>query len=276
MEPAQIIDVRYGGRERAVGAWLAGDALIDCGPQACTPELLRGLAGRRPRRLLLTHIHFDHAGAAGELVRRWPDLEVWVHPRGARHLVDPARLVASARRVYGASFERLVGDVIPVPAANIKLIDDGAEVAGYRSAWTPGHAWHHVAFHDPGSGDCFPGDIAGVCLAPGIVIPPTPPPDIDLDAWRSSLGVVERWQPARLLLPHFGAVDDAAAHFALIREALDRHEMWAREGEEAFVAKLASWLGERLPPRGADDYSSVALAGPSAAGLSRWLAAARS
>ncbi len=274
MERPEIIDVHYDGRERAVGAWLAGDTLVDCGPQACSAELLRGLAGRRPRRLLLTHIHFDHAGAAGELVRLWPDLEVWVHPRGAVHLVDPTRLVASARRVYGESFDRFVGDVVPVPQANIRLLEDGTAVDAYRSAWTPGHAWHHVAFHDLGSGDCYPGDIAGVCLAPGIVIPPTPPPDIDLDAWRASLETVEGWRPQRLLLPHFGPIDDVQEHFELIRESLDRHEAWAREGEEAFVSHLTEWLAERLPPNSALDYSAVALAGPSAAGIRRWLAAA--
>lgn len=276
MERAEIIDVRYGGRERAVGAWLAGDTLIDCGPEVCSAELLKGLAGRRPRRLLLTHIHFDHAGATGELVRRWPDLEVWVHPRGAVHLVNPERLVASARRVYGESFDRLVGNVVPVPPSNINVLEDGTTLGCYDSAWTPGHASHHVAFHDRKSGDCYPGDVAGVCLAPGIVIPPTPPPDIDLDAWRRSLDVVEAWRPRRLLLPHFGAIDDVAGHIVLVREALDRHEAWAREGEDAFVAHLSAWLAERVPAKNAQDYSSVALARPSAAGLSRWLTAAES
>jgi len=265
------LDVGYDGRPHTMGAWLDGETLIDCGPQSCVERLMQRLDGRRPRRLLLTHIHFDHAGAAGELVRRWPELEVWVHPRGAPHLIDPTRLVDSARRVFGERFERLVGDVVPVPAENIHLIDDGATIAGYASAWTPGHAWHHVAFVDRESRVCYPGDVAGVRLAPGVVIPPTPPPDIDLDAWRASLDTIERWRPSRLALPHFGPVEDPAEHLALVREALDRHERWAREGEERFVQELAASLGERLPAAGAEDYSFIALAGPSAAGLVRWL-----
>jgi glyoxylase-like metal-dependent hydrolase (beta-lactamase superfamily II) len=272
MDPAaRIIDVGYGGKQRAVGAWLVQDTLIDCGSQACIQTLLAGLGDARPHRLLLTHIHFDHAGAAGALAARWPDLEIWVHPLGARHLVDPTRLVDSARRVFGARFEMLVGDVVPVPQANIHLLEDGAQIGDFASAWTPGHARHHVAFLDRRSGVCYPGDVAGVALAPGVVIPPTPPPDIDLVAWRASLERITAWDPTAFALPHFGAIEDAPAHLRLIADALDRHEAWAREGTEIFERELAAWLGERLPPEVAGDYSFVALGAPSAEGLVRWL-----
>jgi glyoxylase-like metal-dependent hydrolase (beta-lactamase superfamily II) len=267
----EILDVRYGGRPEMVGAWLSGDVLIDCGPTACVEDLLTALAGRRPRRLLLTHIHFDHAGAAGALVRLWPDLEVFVHPRGAPHLIDPSRLVASARRVFGDRFEGLVGDVVPVPEENLKVIEDGERIGRFSSAWTPGHAWHHVAFLDRDSGVAFPGDVAGVRLAPGVVVPPTPPPDIDLRCWRASLGVLEAWEPTRLALPHFGPVEDPPAHMAEMREALDRHEGWAREGEDVFVARLTEHLRARMPEKAAEGYSFITLARPSAAGLRRWL-----
>jgi glyoxylase-like metal-dependent hydrolase (beta-lactamase superfamily II) len=269
---AEIIDLGYGGRSGALGAWISGGGvLIDCGPSACLPRLLAGLGERRPRRLLLTHIHFDHAGAAGALVARWPELEVYVHPRGAPHLVDPSRLVSSARRVFGERFDDLLGEVVPVPAASLHTIEDGESIGRFRSAWTPGHASHHVAFLDEESRWAFPGDVAGVRLAPGVVIPPTPPPDIDLEAWRDSLSVLEGWRAARLALPHFGLVEDPVAHLGQLREALDRHEGWAREGEEAFVEHLSEYLRARMGTSEAEDYDFTALARPSAAGLRRWL-----
>lgn len=267
----EILDVGYDGREGMMGAWLSGDVLIDCGPTACVEVLLERLEGRRPRQLLLTHIHFDHAGAAGALVQRWPDLEVFVHPRGAPHLIDPTRLVSSARRVFGDRFESLVGDVVAVPEANLTVLQDGARIGRFSSAWTPGHASHHIAFLDEDTGDAFPGDVAGVRLAPGVVIPPTPPPDIDLRAWRSSLDILERWGAQRLALPHFGVVQEPASHIAELREAIDRHEQWAREGEDVFVERLSEHLRARMPERAAEGYSFIMLARPSAAGLTRWL-----
>jgi len=268
---AEIIDLGYGGREGALGAWLAGDVLIDCGPTACLDRLLAGLGERRPRQLLLTHIHFDHAGAAGALVERWADLAVFVHPRGAPHLIDPTRLVRSARRVFGERFDGLLGEVIPVPESNLHTLEDGERIGGFLAAWTPGHAGHHIAFLDEESRWAYPGDVAGVRLAPGVVIPPTPPPDIDLEAWRRSLQVLEGWRSERLALPHFGLVEEPAAHLLQLREALDRHERWARAGEDVFVERLSAWLSERLPSSAAEDYSFTALARPSAAGLRRWL-----
>ncbi len=268
---AEIIDLRYGGRAGSLGAWLTGETLIDCGPSACLKELLTGLGGRRPRRLLLTHIHFDHAGAAGALVERWPELSVFVHPRGAPHLIDPSRLVKSARRVFGERFDGLLGDVIPVPEANLHTLADGERVGSFLAAWTPGHASHHIAFLDEESRWAYPGDVAGVRLAPDVVIPPTPPPDIDLDAWRASLEVLEAWAPACLALPHFGEVQEPVEHLALLRAGLERHEGWAREGEEVFVERLSAWLRERLPASAAEDYGFTALARPSALGLRRWI-----
>ena len=268
---AEIIDLGYDQRAGALGAWICGDVLVDCGPSACLAELLEGLGGRRPRQLLLTHIHFDHAGAAGALVQRWPELTVHVHPRGAPHLIDPSRLLASAKRVFGERFDGLLGDVVAVPEANLRLIEDGESIGRFRSAWTPGHASHHVAFLDEQSGWAYPGDVAGVRLAPGVVIPPTPPPDIDLDAWRASLEILEGWEPERLALPHFGLVEDPVEHLGQLRAAIDRHEGWAREEEEVFVRELSEYLQARMPPSVAADYEFTALARPSAMGLRRWL-----
>jgi glyoxylase-like metal-dependent hydrolase (beta-lactamase superfamily II) len=267
----EIIDVHYGDREGVMGAWVSDDVLIDCGPAAGIERLLEGLGERRPRRLLLTHIHFDHAGGAGALVRRWPDLEVFVHPLGAPHLIDPSRLMASARRVFGDRFDGLVGEVVPVPEENVHTIEDGQRIGPLLAAWTPGHAIHHVALLDEESGLAFPGDVAGIRLSSGVVIPPTPPPDIDLDSWRSSLLTLDSWRPDRLALPHFGIVEDPPSHLSELREALDRHEGWAREGEDEFVKRLDGYLRERVPAGEAEDNEFIALARPSAQGLRRWL-----
>lgn len=171
---ARIIDLGYDGRPRTVGAWLCGDVLIDCGPGSGLPQLLEGLGDRPPRALLLTHVHLDHAGAAGALVERWPRLPVYIHPRGAPHLADPSRLVASARRVFGERLEELLGEVLPVPEANLRTIADGEQIGALRCAWTPGHASHHVAFLETDSGVAFCGDLAGVRLEGDVVVPHAP------------------------------------------------------------------------------------------------------
>jgi glyoxylase-like metal-dependent hydrolase (beta-lactamase superfamily II) len=267
----EVVDLGYEGRERVLGAWLCGDLLIDCGPGSCLPRLLAALGDTPPRALLLTHVHLDHAGAAGALVERWPQLPVYVHPRGAPHLADPQRLVASARRVFGDRFDGLLGEVLPVPEANLRTIEDGQEIGSMRSAWTPGHAWHHVSFLERGSGVAFTGDVTGVRLAAGVVVPPTPPPDIDLGAWRASLELLEGWSTEAFALPHYGLVEDPSEHLVLMGEALERHERWAAAGEEAFLSELRAYLQARLEAPLVEDYMSIALAGPSAAGLRRWL-----
>jgi len=272
---ARIIDLRYDGRPRTVGAWLCGEVLVDCGPGSGLGCLLEGLGDRPPRAVLLTHVHLDHAGAAGALVARWPQLPVYVHPRGAPHMADPSRLVASARRVFGERLEGLLGEVLPVPEANLHTIDDGAEIAGLRCAWTPGHASHHVAFLEPDSGVAFCGDLAGVRLDADAVVPPTPPPEVDLDAWRSSLVRLQQWRPRALALAHYGLIERPGEHIEAMGEALDRHERWAAEGEEVFLGELEAYLRERVPAPAVEDYMFVALARPSAAGLRRWLERSR-
>ena len=267
----EIIDLHYGGRPGLVGTWLCGEQLIDCGPGSCLERLLDGLGGRRPGALMLTHIHLDHAGAAGALVERWPDLPVYVHPRGAPHLIDPSRLLASARRVFGATLEPLLGEVRPVPEANVRTLEDGARVGRLRSAWTPGHASHHIAFLDDESGTAFAGDLAGVRLAAGAVVPPTPPPDIDIPRWLGSLDLLESWQAERLALAHYGDFEHPQEQIALMREALERHARWAGEGEGAFERALHEWLGERMNAQCVRDYEFVAMAEQSAAGLRRFL-----
>jgi glyoxylase-like metal-dependent hydrolase (beta-lactamase superfamily II) len=225
----RLIDVRHLGRERVIGCWELDGVLIDPGPTSSMDNLIEALGGEQPRALLLTHIHLDHAGAAGSLVRRWPELPVYVHERGARHLADPTKLLASAERLYGDQMERLWGEVAPVPEANLNPLRGGEEVLGFRVAYTPGHAFHHVSFLHPPSGRAFVGDTAAVRIPPSNwVLPPTPPPDIDLDLWEESIDRILDWEPDSLGLTHFGEVDVPEAHLELVRERLREQGELAR------------------------------------------------
>ena len=201
------------GREHVICCWQVDDVLVDPGPESSVDTLLDALGGEQPRALLLTHIHFDHAGAAGALVREWPDVEVWVHERGARHLVDPTRLVASAKRLYGEDFDRLWGEVVPVPERSLRVLRGGESIDGWDVAYTPGHASHHVSYRHRDAAGSSPATPCGVRLPDGdLLLAPTPPPDIDLDAWRASLDAIEAWEPATLAVTHFGDYGDVAAH----------------------------------------------------------------
>jgi glyoxylase-like metal-dependent hydrolase (beta-lactamase superfamily II) len=230
----RVIDTMHLGRPHVIGCWQVDEALVDPGPESSLSTLLEELDGERPRALLLTHIHLDHAAATGALVRRWPELEVYVHERGAPHLVDPSKLLASAERLYGDAMERLWGEIVPVPEANVKALSGGERVLGMRVAYTPGHASHHVCYLHEESGVAFVGDVAAVSI-PGanLVVPPTPPPDIEIETWEASIGIVEGWSPQRLALTHFGAVEEPAEHLALVRERLREEAQLARDLPEA-------------------------------------------
>jgi glyoxylase-like metal-dependent hydrolase (beta-lactamase superfamily II) len=229
----RVIDVMHLGRPHVIGCWEVGGALVDPGPESSMGTLLEALGDERPRALILTHIHLDHAAATGALVRRWPDLEVYVHERGAPHLIDPSKLLASAGGLYGDQMERLWGEIVPVPEANVKPLSGGESVLGMRVAYTPGHASHHVCYLHEESGTAFVGDVAAVKI-PGVdlVVPPTPPPDIDVEAWDDSIGIVEGWAPERLAVTHFGAIEGPAEHLALARERLREEAGLARELDE--------------------------------------------
>lgn len=210
--------------------------LIDCGPASCLDRLLAALGGEQPRALLLTHIHLDHAGAAGALARLWPELTVYVHERGARHLASPERLIASASRLYGDEMDTLWGAIEPVPAERIRPLTGGEQVEGFAVASTPGHASHHVAYLDA-SGATFVGDATGVRIPPAdLVVPHAPPPDIDLPVWERSLDLISEWHPAWLALPHFGVVEDVGAHLDAVRSGLRRNAALARDvSQSGFV-----------------------------------------
>lgn len=244
----RLIDVMHLGTPRVIGCWDLDGVLIDPGPTSSLETLLAGIEDE-PRALLLTHIHLDHAGGAGELVRRWPSLPVYVHERGAPHMADPSRLVASASRLYGDEMERLWGAVVPVPEANLKPLSGGERVLGFEVAYTPGHASHHVSYYHPASGRAFVGDTAAIRIPPfEYVLPPTPPPDIDLEAWNRSLDLVGDWGPESLALTHFGAVEGPAAHLELVRQRLREQAERARtmdagEFERALIEELEREAG---------------------------------
>jgi len=249
-----------------IGSYLVetddGLALFDCGPTTCLEHLRAGLAGRGVElanvgHLLLSHIHLDHAGAAGVLVREHPRLQVHVSEVGAPHLVDPARLEASARRLYGDAFDALWGELAPVPAGNVHLVGD--RVLGLECFPTPGHAWHHVSFlHEDGT--LYAGDAAGVRLTGGrFVLPPCPPPELDLEAWERTLDEIERRSPGRLALVHFGAFDDVEDHLDSLRATLRRWGERVEDGmdEDTFVA-AARYDVSQADAGLVDDYDRAA------------------
>ena len=265
------IDVRHRGMEKVIACFEVDGVLVDPGPQSCEDTLLEGLGGERPRALLLTHIHFDHAGAAGALVRRWPDLEVYVHERGAPHMANPERLVASAARLYGGEdgLRETWGEVVPVPEDNLRILTGGETVLGFEVLYTPGHASHHVSYFRDGV--AFVGDMAGVRIPPyDLTLAPTPPPDIDVEAWERSLDGIAAWEPETLALTHFGTADDPPAQLAAVREALRwQADLAAGNDLDGFMAALHERIAERAP----DEVAATELAAPLDhlfLGLDRW------
>lgn len=278
MASPEPIDLLHLGRERVIASYLLdtadGPALLDCGPATTVDALKAGLANHGlslpdVRHLLLTHIHLDHAGATGTLVREHPGLQVHVSPIGAPHLVEPGRLEKSARRLYGDSFDSLWGELAPVPAENVHTVD-GA-VLGLDSFPTPGHASHHVCYLDP-DGTLYAGDACGVRVLPGgrSVMPPTPPPETDVEAWEVTIDEIGRRNPERLALIHFGVAEDVGRHLDELRlRLLD----WAEsvEGgasEEEFVEYALAELSDSGEDGGS--YTQAMPFWQSYRGLARW------
>ena len=268
------IDCLHLGRERVICCWQLDDVLVDPGPSSCLETLLAALDGRRPRALLLTHIHLDHAGASGSLARIFPDLEVFVHERGARHMADPQRLLDSAKRLYGDDMDRLWGPFEAVPERQLRPLAGGEvlELGGRRFevAYTPGHASHHVSYlHD---GTAFVGDVGGVRIAPQTPpFPPTPPPDIDLDLWHRSLEVVAAWAPERLAMTHFGASEDVEWQLAEVGARLDRIAELARQlDSERWIEAVRAELRDGSSPEVFEAYLQAAPTDQAYAGLRRY------
>jgi len=272
------IDLYHQSAERVIGSYVleteSGPALFDCGPTTCVARLKEGLRERGLelgdlRHLLLSHIHLDHAGAAGVLVREHPGLQVHVSEIGAPHLVDPTRLEASARRLYGETFDALWGELAPVPRENVHVVGD--RVVGFKCFPTPGHARHHVSYLDDDR-TLYAGDAAGVRLQPDrLVLPPTPPPDFDLESWNETIDEIERSAPACLALVHFGVATDVARHLAELR---DRLQAWVdRVAKGVTEDEFGRSVREELIAEGQADVDAYERAMPfwqSYAGLKRY------
>lgn len=282
-----FVDILHLGHRKAIGTGVleseAGLGVVDPGPEARLGSLETrldelGHSLDDVRAVLLTHIHLDHATAAGAIVRRVPEARVYVHPRGAVHMIDPERLLASARRIYGDEMRHLWGEFVPVPAGSVVEVDEGDMIElGERRldvAYVPGHAKHHVAYFDPETRTAWVGDVGGIRIPPGLPVPVTPPPDIDVEAWNDSIDRVLAWRPARIVPTHFGPSDDPEAHFAELRRGLGA---WAEEvrrsldGEDpdaadaardagrarAFAEWLEADLRTRMPDESVDAIKSA-------------------
>ena len=290
----RILDLEHLGRTQSVAACLletaAGPLIVDPGPTVSLPRLRAGLARHgyaleRLGGLLLTHIHLDHAGASGVLVREVPGLRVYVHEAGAPHLIDPTKLLNSATRLYGDRMGELWGEVAPIPAERVTVLRGGERLRfGERVmevAYTPGHATHHVSYFDPASRTAFVGDTAGI-YGPAfpVVLPVTPPPDFDLEAWLASIARILEWHPDQIVLTHFGTGRDPQRHFEELRRGL---VAWAeltrvslaKDGSDAdrahwFAEQLEEWIEEKVAPDLAKQY--LAGAGPDACwqGMARY------
>jgi glyoxylase-like metal-dependent hydrolase (beta-lactamase superfamily II) len=272
MGEARLIDVMHLGRPHVIGAWVVDDVVIDPGPTSCLETLMAGLDGVRPRALLLTHIHLDHAGASGSLVERWPDLEVYVHERGARHMASPDRLIQSARQLYGDDMDRLWGEMVPIPEANLRVLEGGERLLGdeFEVAYTPGHASHHVSFLHAGT--AFVGDTGGVRIAGApLTIPPSPPPDIDVEQWHASIERIMAWNPSRLVMTHFGAAEDVSEQLTELSGRLDDWAARAREQDlDAFVEGVRATVAAQIDPETAAAYEQAAPPDQLYAGLERY------
>jgi glyoxylase-like metal-dependent hydrolase (beta-lactamase superfamily II) len=298
------IDLQFLGTPEVIATALLhgrqGIALIDPGPSTTLPALraaltARGFASRDVRAILITHIHLDHAGAAGTLAAECPHATVYVHERGAPHLIDPGKLLSSASRLYGADMERLWGEVRPVPADRLAVLEGDTGPAGARPvsqhleivghdlewAWTPGHAWHHVSYFHPASRIAFVGDTAGICRPSGrVVLPPTPPPDIDLEVWRFSTDRILAWPADQIFVTHFGPQPAPRVHFG---DLWTRMDDWSRrvralidrpgtddERARSFANDVMDELARATSRAEADAYARAGRFDFSWAGLARY------
>jgi len=289
------LDLDFQGRAQIIATailhGLAGVALIDPGPSTTIDTLTaelgkRGIRFADVRQLLLTHIHLDHAGATGSLLEMHPHLEVLVHENGARHLADPSKLIASAGRIYAQDMDRLWGKIRPVPAARIRSLAGGETIAvagrELKVEYTPGHASHHVSYLDTSSGVAFVGDTAGVRRGSGaFVMPPTPPPDIDLEAWRESEKKILTWEPDTLFLTHFGPYHGARQHLQamfdtlaewsrIVRRLLADRAATDEDRQERFVNEAFQDLRRRVGESEAGDYTKAGGLNFSYQGLARY------
>lgn len=268
----EIIDTRFQEIERAIACHRYEDILVDPGPESSIHHVIDELGDLVPRVVLLTHVHLDHAGGTGRLVERYPDLQVYIHPDGLPHMVDPSRLIASATRIYGDQMDKW-GDVIPVPEANIHALEDGQEIEGFRAIYTPGHSAHHIAFLHLETEYAIVGDLVGQTIHGfDLRVISTPPPEVDIEAWLDSLDklAAQDPMPSTLGLTHFGRVPDVLDSIAETKKELRHLADLARDGdEEQFMLDFERKL-ESVPPDIAESLVGALPIGFNYAGLDRY------
>jgi len=289
------IDLNWTGRPQSIAALLVESggarAVIDPGPASTLPSLrsalkTRGLDFESLDFLLLTHIHLDHAGATGTLLRENPRLRVFLHEFGAAHMADPSRLLASAGRLYGEFLEPLYGECLPVPAGTLRSLVGGEKLkigeVELGVFYTPGHASHHVTYWDAASRIAFVGDTAGIRVeGRSFLLPATPPPDIDLELWNRSLDLIASWEPERIFLTHFGYIENPREHLRLYREQLRKWASLTQEllestldmavAEQKFIEAVSSEVRCVLPAEAAELYIFTGGLGLSWRGLARYV-----
>lgn len=293
MHKITTLDDHWMGRPSSIAtALLESDghrAIVDPGPGSTLDTLRKelgahGVSVNDLDAILLTHIHLDHAGSSGALVKENPRVAVYVHKLGAPHMMDPAKLLASAARLWPDNLDELFGEALPVAESNLRILEGGETITlGSRKievAYTPGHASHHVSYFDNVEGVAFVGDTTGIRIeGHSYVMPATPPPDIDLRLWDSSFGTILERKPKRLFLTHFGFSENPAAHIAQFRERLHR---WMETTEkilqtaesdsramDSFMAAMRAEIGEHLPAEELEQYVATAGLNLSFLGLAR-------
>ncbi|PEN12849.1 MBL fold metallo-hydrolase [Longibacter salinarum] len=258
------VDTEYLGHDNLIATagleTSEGPLLVDPGPTTSLDTLSSKLESAGydwsdVAGLLLTHIHLDHAGSTGTIIQHHaPDARVFVHERGAPHMKRPGRLLKSARRIYGDDMDRLWGDFEPVPEENVTVLEGGEKLdIGGRAievSYTPGHAQHHVSYHDTASGTAFIGDVGGMRVhGSDYIVPVMPPPDVDLPAWATSLEKVLAWNPDRIFLTHFGPSEDVERHIRVVAERIDAFAETVRltldSTEQQDDAELAARFAEK-------------------------------
>jgi len=290
-----MLDNLWTGRPHTIAsALLESDGhrcIVDPGPGS-TLETFRenlrahGIGVGDLNAILLTHIHLDHAGATGALVRENPGLAVYVHTLGAPHVIDPSKLLASAQRLWPNDLQQLFGEVLPVPAENLRILEGGETLTlGSRKlevVYTPGHASHHVSYFDQAEGIAFVGDTTGVRIeGNSFAMPATPPPDINLEIWDKSFAAILERKPSRLFLTHYGYSDNPSEHILLFRERLHRWSALAEEilrnaasdsaAMDSFMSATFAEISQHLPAGEADHYAFSAGLNLSFLGLARYL-----
>ncbi len=276
------LDLKLRGSSNALAAHVIkteqGSILVDCGPESTLQNLyaeLERVDAQNLKYLLLTHIHLDHAGAAGRLSTDL-GLTVFVHARGAKHLQDPTRLLASAKQIFGDRMTEIWGNIEPV--SNLEVLNGGEKLElcalEIEALYTPGHAVHHLAFQQ---GDIvFAGDVAGVRVGNQAPVPPTPPPDINLEHWRTSIELLKSRAAKTLYLAHFGRFDDVSEHFERLSENLERFAqislagLQAEETADEIAARLRNATGLQASDEFVGGYVPASISASDVAGLERY------